>query len=468
MTTSPLPGMNQTDPPNAHPTDGSTSLLIRGGRVIDPESGRDETADVLIAGGRIRAIGRIGEAQLAGAEVSGVQVSGVEVIDAEGLLVTPGLIDPHVHLRDPGQTAKEDIATGTAAAAAGGFTTVCCMPNTQPAIDTPETVELIHARARDRGRCRVFCVACGTAGRAGAELAEIRACVKAGAVGISDDGDVIADAGMMLAVLRECADLGVVFMQHAQDPTLTRGSVMHEGAVSARLGLVGWPRIAEEIIVERDIRLARSAAARYHVQHISSGGTVDLIRRARAEGLPVSGEASPHHLLLTDEACDGFNTLAKMNPPLREASDVRTLVEGVADGTITVLATDHAPHTLDEKARPFDEAPFGIVGIETALPLYAEALVQSNAIGWPRLIELLTLEPARLCGLDASGLGTLREGGPADLTLIAPDLAWTCEPEAFLSKGRNTPFAGRALKGRALCTIVGGGVTHRAEALAAR
>lgn len=445
MTTPPLPIHDAPADPTAE-----RPLLIRGGRVIDPASGRDETADVLLVGGRVREIGR-------------PDAGAAEIIDAEGLLVVPGLIDPHVHLRDPGQTAKEDIQTGTAAAAAGGFTAVCCMPNTNPATDTPETVDLIHARARERGHCRVFVVACGTAGRKGEELAEIRACVGAGAVGISDDGDVIADAGLMLAVLRECADLGVTFMQHAQDPTLTRGSVMHEGEVSARLGLVGWPRVAEEIIVERDVRLAQQAGARYHVQHISSAGTVEIIRRARAAGLPVSGEASPHHLLLTDEACDGFNTLAKMNPPLREASDVAALVEGVADGTINILATDHAPHTAEEKALPFEQAPFGIVGIETALPLYAEALVHSGAIGWPRLIELMTLEPAKLCGLDAHGLGALAVDGPGDVTLIDPAAEWTIDPERFVSKGRNTPFGGRALRGMAVATIVAGRVRHRAS-----
>jgi dihydroorotase len=269
---------------------------------------------------------------------------------------------------------------------------------------------------------------------------------------------------MMAHVLAAVKETGLAFMQHCQEPTLTRGASMHAGEISTRLGLTGWPRVAEEVIIERDIRLNRGIGCRYHVQHMSSGVSVEIVRRARAEGQPVTAEASPHHLLLTHEACDGYNTMAKMNPPLREERDVRALREGVADGTITVLATDHAPHAAHEKSLPFEEAPFGIVGLETALPLYAEALVHTGLIDWPRLIALMTIEPARLCGLDAGsigverGLGRLAVGGPADVTIIDPDLAWTARAEELKSRSKNTPFDGRAVRGRAVGVIVGGEV----------
>ncbi len=439
---------------NAHPA--AEPLLIINGRVLDPASGRDETADVAIEGGTVRAIGPNLDRSPA-----------ARVLNAEGCLITPGLIDPHVHLREPGQTHKEDIASGTAAAVSGGFTTVCCMPNTAPAIDTPEMVAMVAARAREVAACRVFVVACGTQGRKGERPAEIGLCATAGAVGISDDGDVIASAAMMRAVLAETARAELAFMQHAQEPTLTVGAAMHAGSVSGALGLGGWPREAEELIVERDIRLNRAIGCRYHVQHISSGGTVEIIRRARSEGQPVSGEASPHHLHLTHDTCNGYNTLAKMNPPLRERTDVDTLRAGVADGTITVLATDHAPHTAEEKSAAFADAPFGIIGLETAFPLYAEALVHTGAIGWPRLIELMTVEPAKLCNLIARGLGTLSVGGPADVTVIDPDLAWRFTEAECAGKSTNSPFLGRSLRGRAITTVVGGVVrTERERAFA--
>ena len=275
----------------------------------------------------------------------------------------------------------------------------------------------------------------------------------------TDDGDGIADADMMRRVLRQVATLGVAFMQHCQEPTLTRGAQMHEGVVSARLGLVGWPRVAEELMLERDLRIDREVGARYHAQHLSSGNSVEIIRAAQADGVPATGEVSPHHLLLTDEACDGFDTHAKMNPPLREESDRRALVQGVADGVITVLATDHAPHTPAEKSQPFEEAPLGIIGVECALPLYAEALVASGAIDWPRLIALMTIEPARLLGLDAEGIGRLVAGGPADLTVIDPDHEWTIDASSFASKARNCPFDGRPVRGRAIMTMTGGRIT---------
>lgn len=431
--------------------DMADGLLIRGGRVVDPGSGTDRYADVLVRGGRIERI----------ADPGSLDAPDAAAIDATGRLVTPGLIDPHVHLREPGAAHKEDIASGTLAAVAGGFSTVCCMPNTRPAIDSAETVAWVARRAVETGRCRVFSVSAGTVGRRGERVADVAGCVAAGAVGISDDGDAIADAGVMERVLEACAVHDRVFMQHCQDPAMTVGSVMHEGRVSRRLGLTGWPREAEETIVERDISIARRTGARYHVQHISSAGTVALIRAARAEGLAVSGEASPHHLLLTDDAVERLGSAAKMNPPLREWSDVTALREGVADGTITILATDHAPHAADEKRAPMASAPFGIVGLETALALYAEALVHPGLIGWERLIALMTVEPARLCGLDAMGLGTLTEGGPADLTVIDPELEWVIGAADLRGKSANTPFLGRAVRGRAVATVVAGRVAYR-------
>jgi dihydroorotase len=427
----------------------ASTLLIRGGRVIDPASGHDAIADVAIKDGLIAAIGK----NLSRSDVA-------REIDAKGSIVAPGLIDPHVHLREPGQEHKETISTGALAAVVGGFTTVCCMPNTQPAIDSPEIVEFVHARGRAANLARVFAVAAATRGRKGEELTEIELLAASGAVGISDDGDCIPTAGMMSRVLSATAATGLVFMQHCQDPTLTRGSAMHAGEISVRLGLGGWPRVAEEIIIERDVRLNRGIGCRYHVQHISSGESVEIVSRARAMNQPVTAEASPHHLLLTHEACDGYNTNAKVNPPLRERKDVEAVRQGVADGTITVLATDHAPHSIDEKSLPFEDAPFGLIGLETALPLYVEALIETKLIDWPRLIELLTIQPARLCNLDRCGLGRIAVGGPADITVIDPDAAWTIGTEHLRSKSRNTPFLGRRVKSRAACVVVGGRIVH--------
>ena len=423
------------------------SLLIVGGRVIDPASKLDKVCDIVIADGRVAAMGR--RLDRAGAD---------RVIDAEGLIVTPGLIDPHVHLREPGGEHKETILTGSQAAAAGGFTTVCCMPNTTPAIDSPELVRFVVDAARGAA-CRVFPTAAGTRGRRGEEITEIQLLARAGAVAITDDGDVIASAGMMLRVLAACQEAGLAFMQHCQEPTLTRGAAMHAGAVSLRLGLAGWPRAAEEIIIERDVRLNRGPRARYHVQHISTEGAVEIVRRARKEGQPVTAEASPHHLHLTHEACAEFDANAKVNPPLREKPDVAALRKGVADGTITVLATDHAPHSEDEKQLPFEDAPMGLIGLESALPRYVEALVESGAIGWPRLVRMMTVEPAALCGLGRMGLGQLAVKGPADVTLIDPAERWTLTRDLLCGKSANTPFLGRELTGRAVATIVGGEVS---------
>jgi dihydroorotase len=423
--------------------------LIIGARVIDPASGLDSTMDIAIGpDGRIAAIGQ-------GLPKPSDPAS---IIDAGGLIATPGLIDPHVHLREPGGEHKETIASGTRAALSGGFTTVCCMPNTMPTLDSPEVLSDLAGRIARTALCRVFPVAAGTFGRKGEQPAPIAALAHAGAVGISDDGDAIASDSMMLAVLSATQAAGLAFMQHCQDPATTVGASMHDGEVAVRLGLIGWPRSAEESILERDLKLVAQTGCRYHAQHLSSGGSVEILRRARAAGLPASGEVSPHHLILTHEACDGFDTSAKMNPPLRETADIAALRQGVADGVITVLATDHAPHAAHEKAQPFEDAPFGIIGLETALPLYAEALVHSGAIDWPRLIAMMTIEPARLCGLDRLGLGQLAIGAPADITLIDPEHAWIFDATQVAGLSANSPFLGRSLRGRAVMAIVGGRV----------
>lgn len=456
--------VSPSEPPDPAEAPASV-LLIRGGRVIDPASNHDETADVLIVNGRIARIGRVSSSDANAAATNGERIT---EIDAEGCLVTPGLIDPHVHLREPGHEYKETIATGAAAAVAGGFTTVCCMPNTQPTLDHPSTLVFVYEQARAAGLARVFPVAAATIGRRGEQLAPYRSLIDAGAVGFTDDGEGIADAGVMRQVLLSMKHFDQVFMQHCQEPSLTRGGVMNAGPLAVRLGLGGWPAVAEEVMLERDVRLNLEIGARYHAQHLSSGACVEILRRASRAGLPVTGEVAPHHLLLTDEACDGYDTSAKMNPPLRTARDLALLKEGIADGTITILATDHAPHSEDEKARDFTSAPFGIIGLECALALYIRALIEDNVIDWPRLIQMLTLEPARLVGLDAHGLGTLRTGGRADVTLIDPTHRWTIDPTVFRSKSQNCPFAGWSVTGRALLTVVGGRILHHEQDAAQR
>lgn len=427
----------------------AAAILFRQGRILDAAQGIDAEGDLLIVDGRVAKVapGRRIDAP-----------GGARIVDCGGMLVTPGLIDPHVHLREPGGEAKETVKTGTASAVAGGFTTVCCMPNTTPAIDTVTTVRYVLQAAREAASARVFVVAAATVGRKGEQLAPMHAMREAGAVAFSDDGECIMNPAMMRRVLEVCASLGKTFMQHCQDHLLSEGGVMNEGPTATRLGLLPWPREAEEIIVERDVRLNRAIGAHYHAQHLSSGGSAAILRRARAEGVRCSGEASPHHLLLTDESCEGYDTQAKMNPPLRTARDIAELKEAIADGTIDVLATDHAPHTAAEKARDFASAPFGIIGLDCALPLYAKALVEDGVIGWPRMIELMTRTPAKLCGLDAQGLGSLAEGAPGDVTVIDPNLEWTIHAAQFASKSRNCPFEGWRVRGRAVLTAIAGRV----------
>ena len=417
--------------------------MIKGGRVVDPGSGHDAPADLTIAGGVISS---------RGSEKPAFD----RVIDAAGLLVVPGLIDMHVHLREPGGEHKETIETGTAAAVAGGFTAVACMPNTVPPADTPNVVKGIIQKAQEDGSCRVYPIACLSVGRAGRELADFRALAEVGAVAFSDDGDGLADNALMAAAFQALATLDRPAVQHCEDPTFTRG-VMHEGKVSGELGLSGLSPLAEELMIARDLALAETHDARYHVAHISTRRAVELVRTAKAGSVRVTTEVCPHHLLLTDEACRTKDANFKMHPPLRPQRDVDACIAGVIDGTVDMLVTDHAPHLAEEKARGFLEAPPGIVGLETSLALFAKALIAPRHINWYKLIELMSTAPARI--FDVSG-GSLAVGSPADVTLIDPHAEWTIEVTRFRSKGRNCPFDGMAVTGRVVCTIVGGEIKY--------
>jgi len=421
-------------------------LLIRGGRVIDPATGVDREADVLLAEGRIAAI-----------DASISPGGRHRVIDARNLLVAPGLVDMHVHLRDPGQTHKEDIASGTAAAVHGGFTAVACMPNTIPPIDHPTVVEYIQRRATSTGACRVLPIATITKGRLGEELAPIPTLAASGAVALSDDGDAVKDAGLLRRAMSYARQVGLPVIEHSEDATLSNGGAMHEGMWSVVLGLRGIPSVSEEAIVARDIVLAEDTGARLHVAHVSTAGSVALIREAKRRDVGVTAEVTPHHLLLTDEAVGGYNTDAKMNPPLRGQADRAALVEGLLDGTIDAIATDHAPHTPEEKRVEFDSAPFGVVGLETALSVLLTRLVRPGLLSLMEVLRRLSTTPAAILGLAG---GRLELDAPADLVLIDLDRRWTVDPAVFASKSRNTPFAGWELQGKAVMTIVGGEIKY--------
>ncbi len=419
----------------------SHSFLLRNGRIIDPANRRDEVADLAVKEGRI-----VDPASLAGVEH--------EVIDATGLVVAPGLIDLHVHFREPGQSAKETIATGARAAAAGGFSTVVCMPNTSPSIDNASVVNWVQDKARDEAIINVLVSGALTKGIAGEELAPIGAMAKAGIVALTDDGHCIQNHELMRRALEYARMFDLPVMDHCQDYNLVGKGVMNEGYWSTALGLPGWPSLGEEIIVQRNALLAESTGTPIHCQHLSAGGSVPILRAARERGVPLTGEICPHHIALTDASVASFDTNFKMNPPLRTERDVEALIEGVADGTITILASDHAPHCDFEKEVEFDQAPFGILALETELGLFLDILVHKRkAISLSRLIELYTINPARLIRSDR---GTLSIGAVADITLINPDLEWTVDKEASFSRSRNTPFHGWELKGRAVRTIVGG------------
>jgi dihydroorotase len=420
-----------------------STTLLKQGRIIDPASGRDETADLLLLNGKIAPLSALP-----------ADKKKVTEIDCRGKVIAPGLIDIHVHFREPGQSAKETIATGAKAAAAGGFTTVICMPNTAPTIDNPSVVTWVQEKARAEACVNVLVTGAITKGIAGEELAPIGSMHKAGVVALTDDGHCIQNHELMRRALEYARMFGLVVMDHCQDYNLVGKGVMHEGYWSTVLGLPGWPAIGEEIIVQRNAQLAELCQTPIHCQHLSSAGSVRILREARSRGVPLTGEVCPHHVALTDETIRAYDTNFKMNPPLRAQADVDALIEGIADGTITVLASDHAPHCAYEKEVEFDMAPFGILGLETELALFLDLLVhKKRAIDLPRLIELYTSSPAKLLGLQS---GTLREGAAADVTIIDPGLEWTVDKEASASLSRNTPFHGWQLKGRATRTFVAG------------
>jgi dihydroorotase len=423
------------------------SLLLSGGRVIDPANSVDRVADVLLIEGVVRGIG----ADLTGPE-------GIERLDVSGLVVTPGFIDSHVHLREPGFEHKETIASGTAAAAAGGFTAIAAMPNTEPPPDVATHVRDVMERACRDGQARVYPIGCITQGRRGEVLAPLEELAAAGAIAFSDDGDPVEDEALMRRALEISSRIGRPLFPHEEFRAITDGGCMHDGEVARRLGVKGMPPAAEDDMIARDIELVRATGGRLHICHISTSGTVDLVRAAKADGLPVTCEVLPHHFLLTEEEVERQGTAAKMAPPLRTATDVEAMKTGLADGTIDTIATDHAPHTAEEKARPLATAPFGIVGLETAIGLSVTVLLEGGRLDLPALVEKWTWGPARVLGLPG---GRLSQGDPGDVTVLDPGHRWTVDPSTFCSKSRNTPFTGFELVGRAMATVVGGVIAYR-------
>ncbi|MDB4875988.1 MAG: dihydroorotase multifunctional complex type [Gemmatimonadetes bacterium] len=432
----------------------SRSILLTGGRVVDPSQSMDERADVLIVGERVEAVG----ARVAG---DAAHREGMETIDCSGLVVSPGFIDVHCHLREPGREEVETIASGARAAAAGGFTAVCAMPNTDPVTDNQAAVGFILRQGAIADAARVYPIGAISVGQRGEALAEFGEMVAAGAVAVSDDGKPVVSAHLMRTALEYARTFGIPVADHCEEPTLATGGAMNEGLISARLGLKGIPAEAEEIMAIRDILLARRTGGHIHLCHMSTRGSVELIRWGKDRNINVTAEVCPHHISLTEDAVEGYDTNAKMNPPLRTADDVAALQEAVRDGTIDLIATDHAPHHYDEKEREFADAPNGIIGLETALAVNITWLVAPGIIDVPLLIERMSCAPARVFKLPG---GSLRRGALADVTVFDPDAKWLVEPKRFRSKGRNTPYAGQTLQGRTRCTIVGGRVAYRADA----
>lgn len=436
----------------------SSPIVIRGGRVIDPANGFDSVADVLLVDGHVVAVG-------AGLEAP----SDARLIEAEGLVVTPGFVDLHTHLREPGFEEKETIQTGSAAAAAGGFTTLCCMPNTEPALDTAAALEFVRRTARVTAAVRVYPIAAITRGRKGGELVEMAELAQVGAVAFSDDGDCVMDSAVMRHALEYSLIVHRPIVQHAEDKSLSKGGQMNEGPVAAKLGLPGWPRQAEEVIVGRDLQLAELSGAHLHVAHVSSAGSLELIRRGKQRGLRVTAEVTPHHLTLTDDLVAGhwwsataslapYDASTKVNPPLRTAGDTEALLAALKDGTVDCIATDHAPHAESDKRCEYALAASGISNLETALGSVL-SLVHAGRLELGEAVATLTSRPATVFNLPA---GTLSIGAPADVTIFDPQREWCVDPQQMRSKGKNTPLAGHFLRGQVVTTIVGGDVVFTA------
>ncbi len=416
-------------------------LLIKNGRVLDPSQGLDEVLDLLVENGLVKEIGK---------ELSAPP--GTELLDASGKLVVPGLIDMHVHLRDPGLEYKEDIISGTKAAAAGGFTSVCCMPNTKPAIDNKAIASYIINKAKAEGFCNVFPVGSITYGMNGERMSEMGELKEAGCVAVSDDGKPVANAELMRRSLQYANGIGIMVITHAEDLSLVGEGVMNEGFTSTEIGLKGIPRVAEDIATARDVMLAEYTCSPLHIAHVSTKDSVRIIREAKARGVKVTCETAPHYFILTDDAVRGYNTNAKMNPPLRETADVIAIKEGLKDGTIDCIATDHAPHHLDEKDVEFNEAMNGIIGLETSLPLSLK-LVEEGVLTLNQLIDKMSCKPAAILGLNR---GSLKTGAVADITVIDLAKEWTVEADKLSSKSKNSPFLGWRMKGCAVTTVISG------------
>lgn len=425
---------------------GQASLLIKGGRVIDPASNVDTVQDVLIKNGKISKVSR------------SITSKGAVTIDASDKIVVPGLIDMHAHLREPGREDEETIGSGTRAAVKGGFVAVCCMPNTVPPIDDQGTVRFILERAKERGKCTVFPVGAITKGRRGNELAEIGDLVEAGCVAISDDGNPIMNAEIMRRALEYTKQFNIPVISHCENTDMTTNSQINEGFISTKLGLNGWPSVAEEMMVARDIALCRYAGGRLHIAHVSTRRSVELVREAKRDGLPVTCEVTPPHLTLTDDLISSFDTNLKVNPPLRTAEDIDALIGGIADGTIDVVATDHAPHAFFEKEVEFTAAPFGMIGLETALALILTEVVKKKGVSINSVIACMSCNPAKVLNLDA---GTLKPGSGANVTVIDPSVKWKVDADKFESKSRNSPYVGRELEGAAYLTVVDGHIAFQ-------
>lgn len=426
------------------------TICIKNGRIIDPSQGIDAISDLWIQGERILGIGQ------------NLAPNADRIIDATNQIVCPGLIDMHVHLREPGREEDETIATGTSSAIAGGVTSVACMPNTEPALDTQAAAEFVILQAKRAGNANVFPIGAITKGREGKELAEIGGLVNGGAVAFTDDGSPVVSAEIMRRAMEYCKGFDKAILSHSEDLDLTRGGVMNEGFESMRLGLRGLPAAAEEIMIYREIALAEITGARAHILHVSSKGGVELIRQGKKKGIRISGEACPHHFTLTDECLRTFDSNYKMSPPLRTQSDVEAILEGLRDNTLEVLATDHAPHAPEKKMRELDQAPNGIIGLETFLPICIKALILPKVLTWSQMIEKMTINPAKVLGIDR---GTLKQNAFADVIVIDPATDWTIDPTKFKSKSRNCPFAGWKVKGRAELVMVGGNIKQEKSPL---